>query len=193
MKRNKTRIFGLIVLVLMVQPNLAVQQESGSEPMSSFMGAIWGVNALDFKNAFVYTIDLKWDKNFFLKNYKLAEVTFEKIAFVFLDKDGFQPKRLTKNVANSYFLKKIFITFKSYNFDFIYETFRYKYGKAHKVERDSNKSVFRIIWINKSINRMIFLNKFSDREGLSIAELLPYNELLLKGRKEKIKELAAKF
>ena len=193
MKRIKLGMLVLILLVFMVQRNIAVQQETRGDAMSSFMGAIWNVNALDFKNAFVYTMDLKWGKTFYLVNYKLADVTFARINFIFLDKDEYPPKTLSKNIASSYFLKKVLIAFKSYNFDLIYETFKYKYGIPHKVEKNSNQSIIRITWINKSINRMIFLNAFSDKEGLSTVELLPYNELLLKGRKDKIKELADKF
>jgi cytoplasmic iron level regulating protein YaaA (DUF328/UPF0246 family) len=189
----KVGILVMVLLVFSLQFNMAIQQEGGMDQMSSFMGAIWKVNALDFKNAFVYTIDLKWDSTFYLANFKLADITFDRISFVFLDKDGLPPKRLTKTIAHSYYLEKILVTFKNYHFDFILDTFKYKYGKPYKIERDSNQSLFRVIWRNSSRTRMIILNRYSEKEGISLVELVPYSDQLLKNRAQRIQALAEKF
>jgi hypothetical protein len=161
--------------------------------MGSFMGVRWGVNALDFKNAFIYTLDLKWKDNFYLEKFELEDISFEKINFMFFDKDLLKPPTLNKSIAHLYFLNEIEISIRDCFFDYLARIFRYKYGKVFKTKTNQGNKELTLIWVSTDQKRMIVMNRYSREVGISKAFLIPYNPEFLLSNEKKIKKIAAQL
>ena len=188
MSARKTAVF-ILFFLLSIFP--ALPKDSSDSAMSSFMGARWGVNALDFKNAFAHSLKLKWVESFYLENFQLEDITFEKIDFVFYDNDGIKPKELKKKNAPLNFFREVIIDLRECNFDYFFEILVFKYGKPARVETDYRGTKNRVIWYNEGKTRIIIMNRNSGEKEISRILFVPYKEKFLTDKSQRIKKIAA--
>lgn len=183
----------ILVICALVGVFTSVLFSQSSNDLGSFMGARWGVSALDFKNAFIYTDLLKWKEYFYLEKFKLEDIFFERIDFYFFDKDGLKPSKLNKGVAHMFFLNKVEIRLRDCFYDYLLRIFKFKYGTPKNVEKNINNQEIKTIWISADQQRMVILTRYSEESGMSKAVLVPFNQDFLLSEAVRIQKIAAQI
>ncbi|NIM14094.1 MAG: hypothetical protein GTO45_18785 [Candidatus Aminicenantes bacterium] len=199
-------IAGCALVCLLFSFNLIAfaqeQQPAGDHPMASFMDAKWGITAADFTQNFKYKDGLKLERNanfYYLKNFKLGELTLKKIKFKFVSK-GSKDLQLSKRTHDSFILTEVLIFMTPEQFETLLQIFKVKYGEPTKYDefdvRDhTGKSFLQKVarWENKEIKRMIIMERQASKLIDSMVMLIPIEAKTKKEKKDKIKEAAEKI
>lgn len=199
----KKTIFFLTALffLLMSFHSIAEAQEAGENPMTSFMGANWGMSAEDFANTFKYKDEIKNEKEefFALNDFELAGMTIKKIRFKFAPKGNQDEKLAKRNYANL-FLTEVYMYMKSDQFETLLQIFKTKYGDPTKYDefetRDAvGKSFLQKVarWTDKGIKREIIMEKQASKLVDGTVMFIPLKPLVKEEKKDKIKEAAEKI
>jgi hypothetical protein len=202
---KKTFVLSIVLFILFISfHSIAEAQEgpgAGENPMTSFMGAKWGMSAEDFTNHFRYRDDLKKEKDefFALDNFELGGMVIKKIRFKF-DASGNKDEKLLKKNYNHLFFSEAFMYMKSEQFETLLQIFKTKYGDPTKYDefetRDSSGNSFLqkvARWEAQDIKRLIIMEKQASKLVDGLTMFIPIKPKAKVEKKDKIKEAAEKI
>lgn len=204
--RMKKTIFLPIVLLFLLTSFhfIAEAQESqsrGENPMATFMGAKWGMNAEDFMQHFKYKNQIRKEKDefFSLNDFELGGMVINKIRFKF-EASGNKDEKLVKKNYNHLFLTEVFMYMKSDQFETLLQIFKIKYGEPTKYDefetRDSSGNSFLqkvARWEAQDIKRLIIMEKQASKLVDGTVMFIPIKPQVKVEKKDKIKEAAEKI
>jgi hypothetical protein len=201
------RIFYLSIVLLFLLMSfhfIAEAQEgqsTGENPMASFMGAKWGINAESFMQHFRYKNQIRKEKDefFSLNDFELGGMVIKKIRFKF-ETQGTQDEKLLKKNYNNLFLTEVYMYMKSDQFETLLQIFKTKYGDPTKYDefetRDSSGNSFLqkvARWEAQDIKRLITMEKQASILVDGTVMFIPIKPMVKEKKKDKIKEAAEKI
>jgi hypothetical protein len=157
---------------------MSINGQEKENPMASFMGRKWGLDALIFSQTFVPKYEASKVKDGFVLDYfELGYLWLSRIYFVFKQKKGEKRIKFKEKNYDKFFLNRVVIRFFPSQFDELYEVFKLKYGKPTEYKESvvQNRMGAKFdqkfaYWIDANIERGIMMRKFDQNldEGIII-------------------------
>ncbi|MCP4216478.1 MAG: hypothetical protein GY765_17640 [bacterium] len=156
---------GILIFVLSVPFVSAGEKEN---PMASFMGQKWGVDAMVFMDTFTYKDKLKMRGGgaFELVDFMLGDVTLNLVRFNFVLKTNGQKVRFEEKNLDKFVLESVEIFDMRFS-DFVdlVDIFKMKYGTPAKDRTNEERYLhswrrknIEAIWVDKTIKRKIVMD-----------------------------------